>query len=47
MGDTAIRLETFFKTSAEFWMNLQMTYNLLAAGEGEKEYRRQQERALA
>ena len=27
-GDTAIRLETFFKTSAEFWMNLQVTYEL-------------------
>lgn len=27
-GDTAIRLETFFKTWAEFWMNLQMTYDL-------------------
>jgi antitoxin HigA-1 len=25
--DTAIRLGTFFKTSAEFWMNLQMTYD--------------------
>ena len=25
---TAIRLGTFFKTSAEFWMNLQMTYDL-------------------
>jgi addiction module HigA family antidote len=27
-GDTAIRLLTFFKTSAEFWMSLQMTYHL-------------------
>ena len=27
-GDTAIRLGTFFKTSAEFWMNLQMTYDV-------------------
>ena len=27
-GDTAIRLGAFFKTSAEFWMNLQMTYDL-------------------
>jgi antitoxin HigA-1 len=27
MGDTAIRLGMFFKTSAEFWTNLQMTYN--------------------
>jgi plasmid maintenance system antidote protein VapI len=25
---TAIRLGTFFKTSAEFWMNLQMIYDL-------------------
>mgnify|MGYP003575085001 FL=1 len=30
-GDTAIRLGTFFKTSAEFWMNLQMTYDLRTA----------------
>jgi addiction module HigA family antidote len=27
-GDTAIRLGTFFNTSAEFWMNLQITYDL-------------------
>ncbi len=27
-GDTAIRLGTFFKTSTEVWMNLQMTYHL-------------------
>jgi addiction module HigA family antidote len=27
-GDTAIRLGTFFKISAEFWMNLQVTYDL-------------------
>ena len=27
-GDTAIRLGTFFKISAEFCMNLQMTYDL-------------------
>ena len=27
-GDTAIRLGTFFKTSAQFWMNLQMIYDL-------------------
>jgi addiction module HigA family antidote len=27
-GDTAIRLGTFFKTSAEFWMSLHMTYDL-------------------
>ena len=27
-GDTAIRPGTFFKTSAEFWVNLQMTYDL-------------------
>ncbi|MBI4385077.1 MAG: HigA family addiction module antidote protein [Nitrospinae bacterium] len=30
-GDTALRLGTFFKTSAEFWMNLQMTYDLRRA----------------
>jgi addiction module HigA family antidote len=33
-GDTAIRLGTFFKTSAEFWMNLQMTYDLHTAEKG-------------
>jgi addiction module HigA family antidote len=27
-GDTAIRLGTFFKKSAEFWMDLQVTYDL-------------------
>ena len=30
-GDTAIRLGTFFNTSPEFWMNLQMTYELRKA----------------
>ena len=30
-GATALRLGTFFKTSAEFWMNLQMTYDLRKA----------------
>jgi addiction module HigA family antidote len=30
-GDTALRLGTFFRTSAEFWMNLQMTYELRKA----------------
>ena len=30
-GDTAIRLGTFFKNSAEFWMNLQKTYELRLA----------------
>ena len=25
-GDTAVRLATFFNTTAEFWMNLQKTY---------------------
>jgi addiction module HigA family antidote len=49
-GDTAIRLGTFFKTSPEFWMNLQNDLRLAqrregAAGEGEKEHRRQQKRA--
>ena len=33
-GDTAIRLGTFFKTSAEFWMNLQMIYDLRNAEKG-------------
>ena len=27
-GDTAVRLAAFFNTSAEFWMNLQKTYEL-------------------
>jgi addiction module HigA family antidote len=27
-GDTAVRLATFFDTTAEFWMNLQKTYEL-------------------
>jgi addiction module HigA family antidote len=30
-GDTAFRLGTLFKTSAEFRMNLQMTYDLRSA----------------
>src|SRR5258705_12076062 len=33
-GDTAIRLGTFFKKSAEFCMNLQMTYDLRNAETG-------------
>ncbi len=30
-GDTAVRLAEFFDTSAEFWMNLQKTYELRLA----------------
>jgi addiction module HigA family antidote len=30
-GDTAVRLATFFNTTAEFWMNLQKTYELRRA----------------
>ena len=30
-GDTAVRLATFFETTAEFWMNLQKTYELRLA----------------
>ena len=30
-GDTAVRLGTFFDTTAEFWMNLQKTYELRLA----------------
>ena len=30
-GDTAVRLATFFDTTAEFWMNLQKTYDLRLA----------------
>jgi addiction module HigA family antidote len=30
-GDTAVRLATFFNTTAELWMNLQKTYELRLA----------------
>ena len=30
-GDTAVRLATFFNTTAEFWMNLQKIYELRLA----------------
>jgi addiction module HigA family antidote len=30
-GDTAVRLATLFNTTAEFWMNLQKTYELRLA----------------
>jgi addiction module HigA family antidote len=30
-GDTAVRLAAFFNTTAEFWMNLQKTYELRVA----------------
>ena len=30
-GDTAVRLATFFSTTAEFWMNLQKSYELRLA----------------
>lgn len=30
-GDTAVRLGKFFKTSPEFWMNLQARYEVLTA----------------
>lgn len=30
-GDTAVRLGTFFNTTAEFWMNLQKAYELRLA----------------
>jgi addiction module HigA family antidote len=32
-GDTALRLSRFFKTSSEFWMNLQAVYDLREAQE--------------
>ena len=32
-GDTALRLGHFFKTEPEFWMNLQMTYELRMAAQ--------------
>lgn len=30
-GDTALRLSAFFDTTAQFWMNLQMAYELRRA----------------
>ena len=30
-GDAAVRLATFFSTTAEFWMNLRKTYDLRLA----------------
>ena len=30
-ADDALRLSLFFKTDAQFWMNLQSTYELLSA----------------
>ncbi len=30
-ADTALRLSTYFKTTAEFWMNLQSRYDLKVA----------------
>jgi len=32
-GDTAVRLGRFFGNSAQFWMNLQATYEVLKAGQ--------------
>lgn len=32
-GDTALRLGHWFKTSAEFWLNLQTAYDLRVAAE--------------
>lgn len=32
-GDTALRLGHWFKTSAEFWLNLQTAYDLRLASE--------------
>jgi addiction module HigA family antidote len=32
-GDTALRLGHWFKTSAEFWLNLQTAYDLRAAAD--------------
>ena len=32
-GDTALRLAHFFRTSAEFWLNLQTVYDLRLAQE--------------
>jgi addiction module HigA family antidote len=31
--DTALRLAKYFKTSPQFWLNLQMNYDLEMAGE--------------
>lgn len=47
-GDTAMRLATSFNTTAEFWMNLQKTYELrlaekLLSGKVRKYIERQRE----
>ena len=34
--DTALRLSTYFSTTAEFWMNLQTTYDLRLLEKKEK-----------
>ena len=39
--DTAMRAARYFGTSAEFWLNLQSRYDLLAAREQERVIRRQ------
>lgn len=38
-SDTAIRLGLFFKTTPEFWMNLQVNYNLAVAIQSNKKRR--------
>ena len=40
-ADTAYRLSLYFKTSPEFWMNLQSTYDLKIEGARLSEIRRQ------
>ena len=35
--DTALRLARFFKTSPQFWMNMQMSYDLAVEGAAKKD----------
>ncbi|HWF58994.1 MAG TPA: HigA family addiction module antitoxin [Nitrospira sp.] len=50
-GDTAVRLAAFFNTTAEFWMNLQKSYELRLAeqalSERERKHIEQRRKALA
>lgn len=50
-GDTAVRLAAFFNTTAEFWMNLQKSYELRLAeqalSERERKHIAQHRKALA
>ncbi|MFD0938652.1 HigA family addiction module antitoxin [Methylobacterium trifolii] len=45
-ADTAVRLGRYFRTSAEFWMNLQVAHDLSRVG-AEHDYSRVGPRAVA